>query len=227
MSNTPNSAGFGEVDEDISALEYARLHGLSHNHLIDPTPTAILDALQMNVDDGLIDDLHLKQLKLPHDYSMHERLTVSKDGARLLAWAMHHEDEATGNIVHTISGNSTFKYMRLELPLLSSDHESDVTRFAKREAFEPHLEDVRLPLEVLNVEKDEDLNFSPEMWNLSAKTLDGLKKERISATKESLQYIQSSIRSDWTDSDESELWEGLQNYTRVSVNTSPSSKGYG
>lgn len=217
ISNIPDSAGFEKGDEDISALEYARLNGLSRSHLIDSSPAIILNSLQAIVDDKLINDSHLEKLSLSN-YRMHERLTVSKEGARLIAWAMHPEsDETTDDIVRSILGSSDLKHIRLELSLLSSDHESDVKKFANRESFEPLLKDVRLPLEILDMERNEGLDFSSTLWNLGVKTLEELKTEKITVTRESLQYFQSSIRSDWSDIDENELWRSLQNHTRVSV----------
>lgn len=218
ISDFPNSASLEEQDEDISALEYARLNGLARNHLIDSSPTAILNALREIGNDGLTDDSNLEQLKFPPNYNMHERLTVSKDGARLLAWAMHPElDKMADYIVPSMLGTSYLKHIRLELPLLSSDHEADVKKFANRETFEPHLKEVRLPLEVLDIEKNEGLTFSSILWNLGAKTLEELKKEKISVTRESVEYIQGTTRSDWTDIEENELWRSLQKYNRVSM----------
>jgi hypothetical protein len=152
------------------------------------------------------------------DCGLRERLTISKDGAQLLAWVMHLEAaESIDATVHNMMGSPEFKTTRLELPLLGSDHEFDVTEFAKRDAFESHLQDVRLPIEILDVEQNECLEFSSTLQNLGADTLDNLQRQKLIVTRESLKYIQTSIRSNWTEFDEEELWKDIQEYAKVST----------
>ena len=218
MSILSNFGACSSLDElDISAVEYARLNGLARNHLTDLSSSAILHPVQKAIDTGIIDDSHLEQLKCPEDCCICERLTISKDGAQLLAWAMHPESrDLIEDIVKSILGSSKFKMMRVELPLLRSDHETDIREFASREEFETQLKDVRLPLEKLNMEKSEGLEFSPSLWNLGARTVQEIKIEKIIVIRESLEYIQRSIWPDWTEIDEKELWEGVATYKKVS-----------
>jgi hypothetical protein len=207
----------GRLDEeDISAVEYARLNGLARNHLRDLSSTAILSLIQESINRELTDDSHLEQLNLPKDYSISERLTISKYGAQLLAWAMNHKsNEFVDDIMQFIQDGPKIRMICLELPLLRSDHETDVKEFARREAFEPQLKDVRLPLENLNIERNEGLDFSPSLWNLGPELLKEIKTERIVVTKESLEYIQRSSVPDWTEGDDKDIWEGMKAYTKV------------
>jgi hypothetical protein len=216
MATVSESGGLD--DEDILALDYARLNGLSRNYLTDLSTSTILGALQETIEGGLIDDSSLQELNLPVDCGLCERLTISKDGAQLLAWVMHLEAvESIDATVHNMMGSPEFKTTRLELPLLGSDHEFDVTEFAKRDAFESHLQDVRLPIEILDVEQNECLEFSSTLQNLGADTLDNLQRQKLIVTRESLKYIQTSIRSNWTEFDEEELWKDIQEYAKVST----------
>jgi hypothetical protein len=215
----PNSSGSsGSEEEDISAVEYARLNGLARNYLTDKTHSTVLGGLQGTLDNGLVCDTHLQQLKIPVDCNTCERLSISKDGAQWLSWVMHPEPyEAIDVIGSFILESLEFKRTRLELPLLNSDHESDVMGFATRDTFELQLKDVRLPLEVLDIERNECLNFSTGLWNLGTEILEELKREKLLVTRESLQYIRSAIRWYWDDVDEEELRGNKKNYARVSI----------
>jgi hypothetical protein len=219
MSTAPGCVEEAEEEEDISALEYARLSGLSRNHLTEPFPPFPIPDFR-DFDDSLTGDSHLRQLDLRASYSTDERLTISKDGARLIAWVSNPEpDELIDDIVRSMLGGREFKMMRLELPLLLSDHEIDCREFAKREGFEIELENVRLPLEILDEEKNEGLGFSPRLWNLGAEKIEELKREKISVTRETLQYIQDAIRLDWAEGNEKEIRSSILRYKRVSEHT--------
>jgi hypothetical protein len=212
-----HSVSCSEDEDDISAVEYARLNGLARNHLTEPFPFSVFHRLQENIDDGLTDDAHLQQLDLLTDFSVSERLTVSKDGAQLIASVLYPEsDESIDTVVLSMLGSTELKKMRIELPLLRTDHGSDVKEFARRDTFEPQLKDVRFPLEVLDSDRFEGLEFPSALWNLGAETMEELRKEKLLVTRESLQYIQNSIKDDWTDADEKELWRSTQEYVRVS-----------
>ena len=207
----------GLDEPDITPVEYARLNGLSRNHLTDLSSSTILGPIQESVNTGIINDSRLEQLRFPEDCHIYERLTVSKDGAQLLAWAMHLESrDFIEDIMPSMQSRSKFKVMRVDLPLLRSDHETDIREFARREAFEPKLKDVRLPLENLNIARNEGLEFSHYFWKLGKGIVEDIKKERIIVTRQSLEYIQRSIRPDWTDIDEKELWKGMRTYAKVS-----------
>ena len=218
MSNFSNLCACKGLDEpDITPVEYARLNGLSRNHLTDLSSSTILGQIQESINTGIINDSRLEQLRFPEDCHVYERLTVSKDGAQLLAWAMHLESrDFIEDIMPSMQSRSEFKVMRVDLPLLRSDHETDIREFARRKALEPKLKDVRLPLENLNIARNEGLEFSPYFWNLGKEIVEDTKTERIIITRESLEYIQRSIQPDWTEMDEKELWKGMRTFAKVS-----------
>jgi hypothetical protein len=208
--------GGGIDEEEISAVEYACLNGLARNHLTDLSSSAILGPIQEAINTGLTDDSHLEQLYLPKDYCISERLTISKNGAQLLVSAMHHNsNEFVDGIMQPIEDGPKIRMICLELPLLRSDHEADVKEFARREVFEPQLKDVKLPLENLNIERNEGLDFSPSLGDLGPELLEEIKTEKIVVTKASLEYFQRSSRPDWMESDDKDLWEGMKAYTKV------------
>jgi hypothetical protein len=212
-----HSDSYSEEEDDVSAVEYARLNGLARNHLTEPFPFSVFNRLQENIDDGLTDDAHLQQLDLLTDFSVSERLAISKDSAKLIASVLYPEsDESIDTTVSSMLGSTEFKKIRIELPLLRTDHESDVKEFARREMFEPQLKDVKFPLESLDSERFEGLEFPSALWNLGAERMEELRKEKLLVTRESLQYIQNSIKTGWTDADEKELWRSTQKYVRVS-----------
>jgi hypothetical protein len=216
MSDPSDCGGFD--DKGVLALEYARLNGLARNYLTDQSPFKLIHKLQENIDNSLADDSHLPQLKFHTGYDTRERLSISQDGARLLAWAMHPEfDESIDGFVSPTIWRLGLKKCRLELPLLSSDHESDMTEFAKRDIFELQLKDIRLPLEFLDVEKNEALEFPNAIYDLGTKTLEGLKGEKLTVSREILQYIRNCITSDWDETDEERFWQSRGLNRRASV----------
>ena len=206
------------MEEDISALEYARQNGLARNHLTEPPLSSIFETILEGIYDSVMDDMDLQQLHISVDYGLNERLTISKEGAQVIAWALRPEQpKSIDAVVCSMLGSRDFKMIRLELPVLKTDHESDVKEFARRQAFEPQLKDVRLPLEELDEKKNETLEFSPAIWNLAADQMEDLRKEKITVSRETLQFIQSYIINDWTDADEKEVLKTTQKYTRVST----------
>lgn len=181
-------------EEDISALEYARLNGLARNHLTDNLPFLLLQKLQEAAEKSLTKDEHLVQFIFSPECDTNERLSVSKGAGRLLAWVMNAKSNQN-HVTSSISRGLKIKMNYSELPLLRSDHDSDVTKFAQRDGFLLHLKDIRLPLEVFDTERDQGLEFSTALCTLGTDMLNELKKEKLVVTRESLQFIEKSIRS--------------------------------
>lgn len=215
MSNNPET---GEEEEELSALEYARLNGLTRNHLSEPLPFSLLDDVRESLRDvrGSIDH-NLTLGDGLADLNTGERLTISKDGARIISWVLYPDvEEAIDGFVCSMLDGRQVKKMRLELPLLKSDHETDCKKFALKEDFEIQLKDVRLPMEMVDEEKSEGLQFPSRIWNLGTEKIEELKKERISVTKETMQYICDGLRAEWTESDEKAVWKSEGKYRKVS-----------
>lgn len=203
-----------EEEPEITPLQYARDNGLSRNYLQTPYSNTNLKVL-VDYQQGLTDDSHLSQFDLSTTVNTDERLTVSKEAAILIASVSR--EEPSEWVDDLVLGIVTRKYKipRLELPLLRSDHETDCKKFAQREGFEIKLQDVKLPLEVVDYENG-GLGFLPSLWNKGVEVLEGLKMERLEVSKDTLVYLQTTLRGDWTEEDEKKVWASSRTYKRVS-----------
>ncbi len=211
-------------EEDVSPLTYARLNGLYRDYLSENLGFAEVKGLQWRVDGVLFDDAHLPQFSLGTGFKVEERIALPKDAAPLLAWVTREEtkDEIDSLAAPILDGHLHSKKRRLELPLLRSDHEMDCRQFARREGFDVRLEDVKLPLEVVNDYNNEGLNWSADFCNLGSGLLEELKLEKIQVTKDAIIYLQESLNVIWTEDDDLNLWAGELPYQRVSTSRTKS-----
>lgn len=205
-----------DEEPEISPLQYARENGLCRDHLQTPYHASNLNAFA-EYQNGLLGDSHLLQFKLCAEVNTDERLTASKDAALLIASVSREETfEWVDDTICQMITSSKYIVPRLELPLLKSDQETDCKTFARREGFEIKLQDVKLPLEMVDGESNGGIGFSPSLCNKGTEILEKLKKERLEVSKDTLLYLQSILRSDWTDENEKKVWESTYTYKKVS-----------
>jgi hypothetical protein len=213
-SNNPDHSQSNEEEEDVSPLEYARKNGLSRDYLKEPYLVSNLE-LHGDCQGGLTDDSKLSQFELTASVRTEERLAISKDAAGLIASISHEESsEWVEGTVFRMIDTRKYRKLRLELPLLKSDHETDCKKFAQRDGFEMKLQDITLPLET--VEEGNTLGFSPSMWCKGAEILEVLKKEKLEVSRHTLVYLQNNLKNDWTDENEKKTWHSVCKYRRVS-----------
>ncbi|KAG0652450.1 hypothetical protein D0Z07_0336 [Hyphodiscus hymeniophilus] len=203
-----------DEEEDISPLEYARKNGLSRNYLQEPYLGFNLDVYG-DRQVGLADDSQLPRFDLTANITTNERLTISKDAAILLASVSHEEtSEWVDNTVLQMIDTRNCKKLKLELPLLRTDNETDCKTFARRKGFEIELKDVRFPLEMVEEVNNGGLGFSASMWTKGDEILKTLRREKLEVTRETLVYLQKSLLNDWTDEDEKKMRETVPTYKR-------------
>jgi hypothetical protein len=204
-----------EEDEDLSPLEYARKNGLSRDYFTEPYLISNLD-MPRDCQEGVSDHSHLPQLSLSGTVNTDERLTISKEAALLIASVSRQEtSEWADSIMLQMIGSRKNRNLRLELPLLKSDHETDCKRFAKREGFEIQLKNVKLPLEVVDEETNGGLTLLASLWNKGTEMLDELKRERLEVSKDTLVRLQNILKNDWAEEDEKTVWASVQMYRKV------------
>lgn len=200
---------------ELTAAQYARLHGLSADHLAEPLPESHIEALRDHIPEGLTDDTHLPHIDLPVDGSKQETLTLDKGAAELLQGANNGlatpgELEA---IIFPLLDTRQTKKLRLETPLLRTDHDSDFRSFARWEI--SHFKDGCLPWEPLDDEMDVGLEWPKRLKDLPAKLLKELESEKIEVQKDILVYLQAAIKGNLTADDDEEVWESEISYKRV------------
>lgn len=205
-----------EADE-TPVLQYARLKGLSRDHLAEQFPWRHIAALQARVPDQLTSDSELPQLDLQSltaDLPTKERLFLTKEGAQLLvATTIAEKDE---DVLTPLLQSRRAKRMKLELPLLRTDHEQDCRQFAKTEGFEPRLGGIRLPEETVDDDKGEGFTIPSQYWDLGDSFMDNVREEKLIVSKETLTYIKGIYRDEWTDVDQEALSLSLE-YKRVGM----------
>lgn len=218
MSQGSNSSATS-AEEDLAVLEYARLSGIARDHLAEPLDAYIKELQDKTPkDDGLTSDAHLPQLEFP-SVSTIERLNLSREGLELLASIT--KEESIDDILLPMLDCRRTKKLRVESPVLRSDHESDCKDFARREGFETKLEEIILPQEHVNEANGGGLGFPPHLWNKGAEIMEQLKHEKLAVAKETMLYLKVIIKDTWADEDEQELWSSLLPYKKVSFNPRP------
>jgi len=218
-SEPPSEHSDANADlDDTSVVEYARRNGLSRNHLDEEMPLHQYQALIKDILDGLTSDSHLPQFNISADVDTNERLPVSKDAARLLAYLFQGETpDYNDSVILPLLYSNKVKSSRVELPLLRTDHELDCREFAKREGFEIKLKDIKLPLEELNIENNEGLECPARFMTFGQEALVALEREKIEVSREAMVYIQDALKVDFTEEDQQEVWGSLDTYKRVSI----------
>jgi hypothetical protein len=210
-SASPSESSDG-YDDDLTPLEYARLHGLSRDHLSDPLAFHHIRALEAVYPEDIIDD-SLPEFDFGPELRLDERLSLSKDAARLLqAVAKQDTQETIDKLMLPMLSSSDVKNTKVELPLLKRDHETDCRNFARWDGFEIKLKDVRFPLEVVDEEKNEGVGFPSAYWQLGDGIMEELKKEKLEVTRDTMLYLQAALKNTWTRQDNEELWQAEMKY---------------
>ncbi|KAF2734976.1 hypothetical protein EJ04DRAFT_601906 [Polyplosphaeria fusca] len=181
---------FGE--EEPSVVEYLRFHGLTSDYLQEPfplrdcnPPTNSMFEADLN---ELADCLYSCQV-LP---STKERLTVCKEAAFLLKSVDDFQQEL-GSVWSTVKGWKRRQEIGMELPILQTDHELDVLHFGT--LTQPDFRDLKVPLESLDTEKGEGLEW-PTAYHVFSMTLDQqAKSEKIAVGVDSLHFLQNAIKN--------------------------------
>jgi hypothetical protein len=202
--------------EQLSAIGYARLHGIAADYLKEPIPDVsdtyrgFFSTFELSNDDDL------PKIELPPGFNINERLALSKEAAQLLAsitsTAINHQ--SIKDLKLSLLDVQTIKKLRVEEPLLTSDHEADCKEFRSRGL--PQLEDPNFPMEELNDELDEGLGWPSEVMGLPGKWTKDCQNDKIEVSRETMIYLQTVIKESWTEADNLDIWESATTFKRVS-----------
>jgi hypothetical protein len=210
-----------EIDEEIPPLQYARSNGLARDHVADELAFSELAKLQKAIQQDLTDDSELHQFDFGSELKVEERVTISREGAKLLSSIAEETVEAIDTVILPMfKTKSMIKRTKFELPLLKTDHETDCKNFARRDDFEIKLCDIKLPLEMVNEENNEGLVWTSRFSSLGTHVLEELKREKISVSKDDMVHLQNALKHPWTVEDDMNLWNSEQKYKRVGAQIS-------
>ncbi|KAF7947677.1 hypothetical protein EAE96_008757 [Botrytis aclada] len=219
LSQLPDAENFSEEgeEEEIPVVEFARSIGVSRDHQLDNTFVDILLLMKEDVhhsfSSGLSDD-HLSLLTTP-EINTNERLSVSIGAARILtSIAQNENQESIDTLTHSLLGPRDVRNLRIEMPMLRSDHDFDVREFARRDGFEVRPQDIKLPLELLNIENNEGLGFPSDFYNFETEAFETIANEKIEVTRNSMVYLHTALKTTLTIENEQEIWESERTHPR-------------
>jgi len=171
-------------------IDYARFYGLIQDHLEDQPLQGLAaphDFLSQLDDTADLFQISSDCVKVPE-----ERLPVDAGTASLLseiaALAKHAPPPFDVDSEFEVR---RVRRMKRELPLLRTDHEVDLLRFASR--IVPNLEREFLPLETIDEEADEGFEWPSTCHDLPDEYLGKFKAEKLVFPKEALIYLQEVL----------------------------------
>ncbi len=176
-----------EVEPSI--LDYARFYGISLDHL-KRNPLQHCSAPE-NILALLEDPPNVFQIDSTSGALQLERLSVGTEAAVLLSsikelgQQSRRFDEDVDLDVHR------FQKIKQELPILLTDHELDLQSFAHQVV--PDLENEHLPLEKLDKEADEGLEWPSIYHKLPGKFFSEATAERLDIPRDGFLYLQDAL----------------------------------
>jgi hypothetical protein len=184
-----------------SLLDYARYHGVANEHLaLDLDLSACLDTIQ----DALPGSLSCiaPPIALPKETKL--RLNTSE--LQLLATGIRPPPPLPLQLDEILPDPHRIRSLKLEIPLLLTDHEEDLRCFTERPSLNLH-----------------DLGVLPERIGSPASDLARyqdvkLSRERLQASKEDFLYLQHTLKAPYTPEVYQQVIEdALPSYTHVSL----------
>ena len=202
-----------------SISEYARFYGLTIDHL-QPHPlqgiTAPEDYLEQLEDTPGLFKIDEHNGTIPA-----ERMFMDNETATFLAGIAPSSSETPSFDEDVDIDIYRFRNLKQELPLLRSDHESDMQEFACRTV--PDLKNELLPLEPIDEEADEGLEWPEKYRELSDQIWCNIQSEKLVVPREALYYLQQTLKwhleggenTSFEDPDAEPTYEKVYNYTNV------------
>ncbi|KAI9709526.1 MAG: hypothetical protein M1820_003286 [Bogoriella megaspora] len=190
----------------MDPLEYARFYGLSRDlSKENALKEACLHIQPVHKTQSLC-DLANDSMLIDEEAFIHpkEKITLDRDAVAYLQWISLLPQKALSTEQYLQGRRQYYSQLRLELPLLKTDHELDIRALQPAHPLDVVYEE-NLPPEELNNESDESLHWSVIHYELPALYGSQIKGEKISVARESLLYLQSSIIDAFTDQDEQSI----------------------
>ncbi|KAL9129035.1 MAG: hypothetical protein Q9217_002405 [Psora testacea] len=178
-------------DSEPSIREYARFYGLAKDHLENHP----LSAISAPEDDWqeLDDTPELFSIDANNGTIPADRLFIDAETASLLVQFAPPSSKEPPRFDEDVDVDIyRIPKLKQELPLLHSDHESDMREFACQ--IIPNLESEFLPLENIDEEADEGLSWPSKYHDLPRGICNKLETERLEIPSEVLLYLQSTLK---------------------------------
>lgn len=207
--------------------EYARAHGLTLDSLLprwskmfeddhyiastisEPASSQLLEGIQLQ------ECLFCPIIPTPEQWQMPVR------SLHLLQQVCRHvkkEEVERLKSQECFSGSLRWNKLKLETPVLRSDHGTDCRRWERRvkDFMEVQLPDHRLPLEPADIDKGQGLAFTNIEKAKDKKMMRDVEKEKLELSKDTLRHVAQSLKSSWTESEQRAFTRSILTYNQVS-----------
>lgn len=182
------------------------LKSLSLTHVLKPLVRRTIPAVN---DDGFTDHGHLAEVEIPDPNVLDKFKTLATTpvALRLIAEARLIESEETiQSLTEKVRSANNFRHMKLELPILKTDNDRDLNAFQERylngsKALIRSIEEHGLPLHPQSLADGEGLEMSSKVQADCEMIEKKSKEEKIGVTKESLTYLFSLLKDEYTTED--------------------------
>ncbi len=176
-------------DAQPSLIEYARFHGLADNHHNQEVGRYLPSSLLPPIEDASLSDFKVPCFELP----LETKFSLDSKAASVLASCMTTQRARTSSDM--LSDHHRVKNLKLEQPLLRTDHDNDMNKIGFR----------KLPKSTLNLQciesakhKDEELASSPVLTGFAAEWDKKIGEEKLQTTREVLKALQDTLRPVYT-----------------------------
>jgi hypothetical protein len=206
----------GEDGElQLSPLELARACGFCSNFMLeDPLYSQALTVLPLatehdfddpedapSMTDASMDDPFVERLEIPSEAALLVQKVMLSDVNRLP--------------LDRVPEVRVRKKLRMEPPLLHSDHEMDMKQFCHLRG--ARLAEAKLPLEHINTELDEGMEWPLRFLKLPDETMKTLSSERLEVPRETVKYIQGLLKDEAGERGHYQFDEQVEAYVKVSL----------
>ena len=208
-----------DEEEQLTLLNYARFHGLASDHRA--VPPLLSSSIPSPPQDSLLqlaDPEGVPYLEQLATLSTQEKLFLDREAAALLSTCMWNvEHELTREDLSVSAGQKRAKGLKVELPILRTDHELDMRNFSRQVV--PDLSCDNIPFEEVNEQNDEGVSWPLASLDLARQFNEKLRSEKLEVSRDAILYLQSIIRDGDCTEDELSAIREDSGYHRVGLTT--------
>ena len=176
-------------ETEPSVLEYARYYNLSKNHMgVDPlryVPPPDQPPLQLDTEPAWLQSG--PSITTPPS----ERLIAVKEASALLAVTDPKQYGDYAFEALDLAPTHRIRHLKVELPLLRSDHEMDMLNFARR--IEPNLAEEFIPFEKVDNEQDEGPEWPSYCHAWPAMYFQKAQNEKLEVARDVIAYMKAAL----------------------------------
>jgi hypothetical protein len=176
---------------DLPLLEYARLHGLTTDHMsTDPFASNLIPlppadcAADLEDSESLTTIGLLVSLVALKGHTVHERLDINKDAAELLASAFKLNQDDSFLDEWWDERSIRFNDLKVEEPILQSDPELDLIRLVQRNTAEIRADGMEL---FQNIQEPEFISLEKDA--AIRQSLMEMENERLDIDRSTIEYL--------------------------------------